>query len=112
MNAGDVVKLLEQEGIVRTESSIKFLASKFNLYKDVDKSVEPYPGFDPEKVADLVRVFTSPLLLTSIASLKGVSRDKVNYICLSRYIPLEKRYGKVMLKNEGDLERVYSELEK
>ena len=111
MNAGEVVKLLEGYGIKRTESGIKYIAKKYNLYLPKTEKT-PYPGLDPKKVKNLVRVLTSELLLTNIASTKKVRLSQVVYYINTGRIDTVVKYGRRMLKYRKDLQYVYKKLER
>lgn len=111
MNAGDVVKLLKDKDIVRTEASVKFLAHKYNMYL-TRTNLTPRPGLDPAKAKDLVKVLSSNLLLANIAATMDVSLSQVDYYIKKGYIHTKTQYGRKLLKNEKDLEYVRTQLQK
>jgi len=106
MNAADVVRLLSAGGIKRSESSIKYIAHKYDLYNSRELSIRS--GLDPCKIKKLVGALTSPLRVAAIAHNASVSYSKVNYYIMKYKIPTVKIYGTILLKNKKDLDYVKS----
>ena len=107
MNAAEVVELLKNKGIIRTQSAIKRAATKYNLYNDVDS---PRPGLDPKKISRFVNAVCSPLRVSKIAHEAGCSYSKVNYYIMKYRIATRKEFGIILLKNKKDLSYVKSNL--
>lgn len=105
MNIPDVVELLKQNGIIRTESAIKFIAKKHGLY---NKSDSTRPGLDSKKVATFVTVASSPLRITEVARKSGTTYSKVNYYILKHRIAVVKEFGVTLFKNKEDVKYVKS----
>lgn len=105
MNIPEVVALLESKGVARTESAIKFIASKHGLYNEGNS---PRPGLDPKKVKQYVDVASSSLRVAEIARTMGVTYSKVNYYILKHRITTVKLYGIALFRNKKDAEYVKS----
>ena len=105
MNIPDVVELLKQNGVIRTESAVKFIAKKYGLY---NKSDSPRPGLDTKIVSRFVKISSSPLRVAEIARGAGTTYSKVNYYILKHRIAVVKEFGVTLLKNKKDIEYVKS----
>lgn len=105
MNAGEVVKLLKEKGMVRSEATVKYLAAKYKLYNDVDS---PRPGLNPKKIKKLIKVLSSSHRVAEIARSSGVSYSKVNYYILKYRIPTIKEFGVMLIRSKKDVEYVKS----
>lgn len=103
MNAKDVVVLLKEKGVERTEAAIKYIGTKFDLYNDNGKA---RPGIDPKKADKLIAVLTSPNRVAEIAKDCNCSYSRVNYYILKHHIATEKIFGNVVIKDKKDTEYV------
>lgn len=107
MNAGEVVTLLNYRGITKKQETIKYLASKYDLYNEKTDE-NKYPGLDRVKMTRLIDAMSSDLRIAEIARQSGSTLSRVHYYINRERIDTEKVYGISLLKNKKDVERVKS----